>query len=159
MVAVALFLFIPTVAAQVKSPHEGYECHLKNKHTKLKASPEPGLANGVCKQYLDNSCCKASTATTVTALYGTDYSPERCGAISAGCLAALAEESCAYECDVNWGRYRHHDVKCGEKHDNAAKGTNHWQVSGIPISVSPPRTPPPCAFLYYGRVPRMLREN
>eukprot|EP01048_Picozoa_sp_COSAG05_P035708 COSAG05_NODE_15676_length_364_cov_0.698113_1_plen_81_part_10 len=81
MVAIALFLFIPTVAAQVKSPHEGYECHLKNKHTKLKASPEPGLANGVCKQYLDNSCCKASTATTVTALYGTDYSPERCGAI------------------------------------------------------------------------------
>jgi hypothetical protein len=66
-------------------------------------------------------------------MYGTDWSPERCGKVSSACLAHFVAENCAYECDVNWGRYRHHAVECGGKKPS---GGNTWQISGLPISVS-----------------------
>jgi hypothetical protein len=110
-------------------------------HHKHHSSVEPGLAGGVCAQYQDNSCCNAdkihanssyTNASFLLNIYGEKYAHDRCGPISAQCEALLVEENCGYECDVNWGRYRHKAVACGEA------GTNHyeWQVSGLPIEVS-----------------------
>ena len=140
--ALALLLTTPASAqtAHTVSPHVGQVCHL-NYHHKHYSSVEPGLAGGACAQYQDNSCCNAdkihanssyTNASFLLNIYGEKYAHDRCGPISAQCEALLVEENCGYECDVNWGRYRHKAVACGEA------GTNHyeWQVSGLPIEVS-----------------------
>jgi hypothetical protein len=123
-----------------KSPHEGYQCHLVNSHTHDVSKPVPALAKnssgdgpGLCAQYQDNACCSAKTAGNLHDLYGSEkWAPDRCQKLSPACEAAFVEENCGYECDVNWGRYRHHEVECGG--GMTAKGGNTWQISGMPVS-------------------------
>ena len=97
------------------------------------------LCRGPCAQYQDNACCNASIIhapagasdnSFLLGLYGDAYSHKKCGNPSAQCTALLVEEACGYECDVNWGRFRHESVQCGEQH-----GHGKWQVSGLPIEV------------------------
>eukprot|EP01048_Picozoa_sp_COSAG05_P009476 COSAG05_NODE_781_length_7373_cov_4.069838_4_plen_168_part_00 len=138
----SLLLLPAATVAQVKSPHEGYQCHLVNSHTHDVSKPVPALAKnssgdgpGLCAQYQDNACCSAKTAGNLHDLYGSEkWAPDRCQKLSPACEAAFVEENCGYECDVNWGRYRHHEVECGG--GMTAKGGNTWQISGMPVSVS-----------------------
>ena len=137
-----LLCLVAQSSAQTQSPHEGETCHIDYFH-KTYSSPEPDLALGPCAQYQDNSCCDAdaihANATAgetddgqfLLSLYGAEFAHNLCGEPSAECTALLVEEACGYECDVNWGRFRHSPVECGE-----TPGAHYnWQVSGMPIQV------------------------
>jgi hypothetical protein len=101
---------------------------------------EVDLAGTQCSAWSDNACCTAETAGAFvydqpdadTGLYdGHGMGISQCGIPSTACQKWFIAESCLYECDVNAGRFRHHegDAACEE-------GANTWQMSGFPLKVS-----------------------
>ena len=110
-------------------------CHLDYYHNDISAPTN--LTGTLCSAWADNSCCDRSTAEKhkydgdYNALYsGEGLGISNCGVPSTACQKWFILESCLYECDVNAGRYRHHqgDAAC-------SAGNNAWQISGMPLKV------------------------
>eukprot|EP01043_Picozoa_sp_COSAG02_P032825 COSAG02_NODE_2210_length_9492_cov_22.862877_10_plen_1095_part_00 len=102
---------------------------------------EVDLSGTQCSAWSDNACCSAETAAAMdydvadedTGLPDDAHGLgiDQCGIPSRACQKWFIAESCLYECDVNAGRYRHHDgdAACEE-------GANGWQMSGFPLKQS-----------------------
>lgn len=87
-----------------------------------------------CKRYKKNACCTYETVEAIAetdGLYGDEYSIHRCRTVgkpvSDKCKAFFKEEQCAYSCDPNFGKYRHH------KSCDSELG---WVLKGAPLASS-----------------------
>ena len=111
-------------------------CHLDYYHHDI--SQPTNLTGTLCSAWSDNACCTRATAGAH--MYDGDYNElysgeglgiSNCGTPSVGCQKWFILESCFYECDVNAGRYRHH-----EGDDACDSSNNGWQISGMPLKVT-----------------------
>lgn len=111
------------------------DCHLgedNSTYHKVTPGPEPDSLME-CHPWKENACCKDSTVTSpedINAIYGPEWSWNRCGQLSQACERWFVQEACFYECEPQAGLWRKWAL---DVFDPGNEDHNTWQLENMPI--------------------------